>query len=439
MMNQTVNLLPALLRRETGYTAFRDSHSSLSAFYGALYPNACVKLRTAEANNIQFSPCGTYILGLNSSGHSISVWDIDSFLSALSPPERSGPEQNVHPPSNSAGDAGTDALHQRLETANESDRSRVSPRQTGAVSARETCSTAEVPLPRKPALTFSNNLLANFNPVWQGKKGTLLGKHGRDQGIRTLAPVEVGDGSIMEEARSVLCTPAQPLDDAQLQQAWDRRGREQQAMIASWNQSRKRLRQSRSAALAIPSAPPPPSQPTVITAPCLRPALRIGGRPSENAPAEIILLPGSAALVATVTAGHEKLNDSICLFTRNRGHVLLLAESQPQTATDEGASASSSIIMVSLRTGAVVDRIQFMNERLVLQRNRSCVSWSLHDSTLVVLCPNSQQVHVYHVSAESLVHNRTLGAHLRHDDELVLLNLAAQEEQYRCGPASPVC
>ena len=87
-----------------------------------------------------------------------------------------------------------------------------------------------------------------------------------------------------------------------------------------------------------------------------------------------------------------------------------------------------------MRTGAVVDRVQFMNERLVLQRNRSCVSWSLRDDTLVVLCPSAQQVHVYHVSGDSLVHNRTLGAHLRHDDELVVSNLAAKEQRHRCSP-----
>ena len=436
--SRTLNLLPALLRRETESVPSFQEHS----FYGALHPNGCVKLRTAEATNIQFSPCGAYILGLNSNSHSVCVWDVEVFLSALSPaqpaPERSSEEPAC---SNSlAGNAREHAPRPR-ETFNQTERSNVSPLSSAAraTSAQGACSSADVPLPRKPALTFSTNFLAQFNPIWKGDKSMRLGQTGRGRGRHTLAPVEVpDDNSMMEDARSVLCTPAQPLDDAQLQQAWDRRGREQQEMIASWNQSRKRLRRSRHAAAIAttttpitsrPSNTPPTSQPIVVTAPCRRPALQICGCPAGSAPEEVIILPGSAALVATVTAGHEKLNDSICLFTSNRRHVLLLAESRSHsTAGDAAASTSSSIIMVSLRTGTVADRIEFTNERLVLQRNRSCVSWSLWGNTLVVLCPNSQQVHVYHVSDNSLVHNRTLGEHLCHDDDLVFLNLATREQ-----------
>lgn len=461
MKDVDVNLLPALLKRESGYsTSFKERHISLVSSYGALYPNACVKLRTAEATNIQFSPCGAYVLGINSSGHSIAIWDVDSFLGGLWPPARTttGGSCVHHNLSNSAaGSSSANAAHPALNTEPEntggaSYSQRPGPR-TG-VRNNDAVACADVARPQKPALTFSSSLFAHFTPVWKGQKRPLLGHHGHDRGgMHKLAPVEVGDAvSMIEEARSVLCTPAEPLDDAQLQQVWDRRSREQEAMIASWNESRKRLRRSRHStdrvptATSLPSVPSLPSilsmsalaptrQPPVITAPSITPILNICGSSSESRPDEIFVETGSAAVVATVTAGHEKVNDTICLFTRDRRHVLLLAESQATSATGEQtAGASSSVIMVSLQSGQVVDRLQFKNERLVMQRNRSCVTWSLYYSTLVILCPKAQQVHIYQVSRDSLVHNRTLGLHLRHDDELSLANLASAEQQYRYRP-----
>jgi De-etiolated protein 1 Det1 len=454
----STNLLPTLLRREVGWKVSAQSRDDSIQFYGCLFPDASAKLRTANATSVHFSPCGNYVLGIKGHGHTVSIWTVDSFMSNIVQYADKSSQHQCVPASSAAGpsraasqpqipDIGT-TPSSRPSPQGASQRRSDAPPVSGSAGVARNYSYAM--LAATPGLAFAESLKRDTTPASSWRQIHVLGKRhfgpwdGAD-GVATSQsgafppPVEEAGASIIEEARRVLCLPPLSADDTQLRQLWERRGREQQAMIASWNQSRKRLRQSRILPISknsFVSLREEPPQPKVVTAPCRRPVLKVC---SSDAP-EGVFSPGEPGVVAYVTAGDEKLSDSTCLFTEGCSHVLLLTESQPHPASGDPATSTStasscsrtSIVMVCMRSGTVVDRIQFTDERLVLRANRSCVSWSLCGNTLIVLAPRAQRVHIYHVLGNSLLHNRTLHKHVRHDDELVISNLHAEEEQYRC-------
>lgn len=274
--------------------------------------------------------------------------------------------------------------------------------------------------------------------------------------------MDVSSEAILEDARGLL-SPRSKHNDALLYEMWKQRSQEQQAMIASWEveQGRRRRRQARITAAAaaedntfLPELKGP-SQVKVLRIPRVRECLNIAPRTSSTRRAKAASSSSAAGappggdhvpdltlarprFSSSVTSGGETLIDDVCLFTHDLKFVLLISETQPEQAarTPLPVCASTSILMVSLSDGTVVDRLQLQNERLILRTNRAGATWSLLHSTLVLLLPHKQQVHVLHCSSEgTLVHRRTVGRFLHHDDELVLSLFDSQEDLFQCAPA----
>lgn len=277
--------------------------------------------------------------------------------------------------------------------------------------------------------------------------------------------MDVASEAMLEDTRGLLSPRSKDNDDL-LYQMWKQRSQEQQAMIASWEeeQERRRRRQARIIAAAAAEAntflpePVNATQPKVLRAPRLHECLNIAPPAPSTSPARAATASNSTTtntrstalaqgtrsqdvsltrprFSSSVTSGGETLVDDVCLFTQDRKFVLLISETQPEHHARATAPtppcASTSVLMISLTNGTVVDRIQLQNERLMLRTNRAGATWSLRENTLALLLPHQQQILVLHCSSEgALVHRRAIGRFLQHDDEWVLSMFDSQEELF---------
>lgn len=451
-----------LWQRETGWSQGLTQQAQAHRFYSFIVPDTSAKLAAAGATSLHFSPCGKHILGVTGNGHNVSLWDVDSFLresrddsvgAQVSEPAETRPGHGAEVRASALGTAGGSGQSQGGE---------------GNPNQANGSSSFAAAFPISPAIDFSATLRNSLSSA--RSSGSALGKRPRasierswsGSAYRFPSPMDAPSEAILEDARGLL-SPRSKHDDALLYEMWKQRSQEQRAMIASWEeeQGRRRRRQARITAAAAAEdntflpEPERASQSKVLRIPRLRECLNITPRtPSKRrglaaSSTSAAGAPPRSAHVAdlslarprfssSVTSGGETLIDDVCLFTNDLKFVLLISETQPEHAarTPLPVCASTSILMVSLRDGTVVDRLQLQNERLILRTNRAGATWSLLQSTLVLLLPHKQQVHVLHCSSEgTLIHRRTIGRFLQHDDELVLSLFDSQEDLFRCAPA----
>lgn len=450
-------MVQCLAQRETGWAQGLTQLAQSHRFYSFIVPNTSAKLVAAGATSLHFSPCGKHILGVTGNGHNVSLWDVDKFLGESkdeSPGSRRNEAAALRP------DRGAQGGRLAMGTAAGNGRP-LGPGTSSQQDRNGSPVTLAAAFPIAPAIDFSATLRNSLSSA--ASNGSALGKRSRAainrswSGTSYLSPVDVPSESILEDARGLL-SPGSRHNDAMLYELWKQRSREQQAMIASWEeeQGRRRRRQARISAAAAAEEnsflpePAKPSQPTVTRAPRVRECLNMvpPTRPTRTGHPAASPTPATPYGVrvptlslthprfsSSVTSGGETLIDDVCLFTHDLKYVLLISETQPEQAagTPMAVCASTSILMISLLDGTVVDRVQLQNERLILRTNRAGATWSLLKSTLVVLLPHNQQIHIMHCSSEgALVHRRTIGRFLQHDDELILSTFDSQEDLFQC-------
>lgn len=457
----------SLWQRETGCNQGLTQVAQSHRFYSFIAPNTSAKLVAAGATSLHFTPCGKHILGVTGNGHNITLWDVDSFLLA--------PRDDIARDQHGRGAELRSHRGEREGRAGATDNATVQGRSADANRGNDHASVASIAtaFPIAPTIDFSQALRNNLSSATSS--GAVLGKRPRatidrswsGNASRFPSPMDVPSEAILEDARGLL-SPRSKHNDALLQQMWKQRTQEQQAMIASWEeeQGRRRRRQARMAAAAEENSflpePGASTQPKSLRIPRLRECLYIAPTTPPNAskhsasastsatahtPASAVTQQNRSADVtlarprftSSIASGGETLIDDVCLFTHDRKFVLLISETQPEHHPRAGAPtppcASTSVLMISLAEGTVVDRIQLHNERLILRTNRAGATWSLRESTLVLLLPHQQQIRVLHCCSEgTLVHLRTIGRFLQHDDEWVLSMFDSQEEMFWCAP-----
>ena len=249
-----------------------------------------------------------------------------------------------------------------------------------------------------------------------------------------------------------------------LQIAWRKREREQRALIDEWERKRRERRrregtQNSGRALALsnmarrqmsrdvslPQALPaaaPTSAPTAPS-PGVPPPSMLPIRLDDGAEAATLDAHFSPRFTKMVAADGEVLHHDSCLFTPDCKAAILIAEPPPQAPPADAtggdaapAAVSSTVLMVSLLDGSVVDSIRLEGEQLVRRRRLAAPSpaaWSMAGDTLVLLAQMRQELQVHRCTPTGFVHACTHGAHIRADDTWVVDQAQNAELAARCG------
>jgi hypothetical protein len=433
----TVSLFKYLAARES---CSRSSSRELAAAYQTyrfLVPNTTARLRAREFSNAHFSPDGRWLVGIQGSGHSVSVFKVGG--SAKDHPQAtSGPNEaskalrqaaaSQRAVRTTGSNGASSSAHPSAEDMRSRDSSWPTLRPRASAAARQqTHHPHAVPAQahtRAPQAAFvPRRMLHPSRPPSAPSSGNtcraISGAPPRPRQATPLAPIASHHRS--ERFRI----------------AWRKREREQRALIDEWERSRRCLRKARKT-LATPTAHPRAvahSAHACLPPPATTPLLFAGDTPDVVGPAAHF----TAMFSASVTRGGQTLGDDVCIFTPDGRHVLVIAESPSTAATDEQASKTATVLMVSLRNGTVVDTVHLPGERLLQRSRRAGAAWSLFGDALVLLASRRQEVHVHRCTAQGFVHMCTLGEHVHEDSGWVLQDADRAEAQHKCDIVALNC
>jgi hypothetical protein len=434
-----------LFNREVLIRSSSAQKAAAYRIYQVVVPDVSTRLQAPGTTSAHFTPDGRFLVGIHGSNSSVTVWSVRESISATQQPGLAdrGPRAQL-PATTSVSRASTDeevpSGSQPLPSQPPTFVTTARPSVCTPTSERETlpavASTAARPSQPTPRVTSTQ-------PAHGHSASALTGVAVQQPEYRS-TQLQCAPSS----ACSGPCAHSCFKRKESLRIAWRQRASLQQELVSEWERERRRRRAS--AAKCVGTVKGCATQVVPVTG-CLQPPTpkRQPARlpPPSTPPLDLSTctpaLPLTARYTQSVASSGQRLISGACMFTPSEKSMLLATETPAAAGNGAGDTdaerVASSILLVSLADGAVLDCVRFPGERLLHRQGRATVAWSLHDRLLAVLLRKAQSISLYHISDTSFGFIQTIGQYALPDDVCACDEAAQQQAAFLCDPSIMLC